>query len=160
MNNKDRIAVQQLVIANAQAEIKELESWQGNRFKPEFDQEFYFVSNKGEVGYAVSNDLEYEKKCYSNFNCYETEELTFDASVMMKRSNAIIMACLTVDPDFVPDYLSGNQVHYSFDYKNSEIGCPAKWQWRASFIVDTGPCVSTEEKWEEAAALLKEWGVE
>ena len=79
---------------------------------------------------------------------------------MMKRSNAIIMACLQVDPEFVPDYLSGNQVHYSFDYRNSEIGYPAKWRWRISFIVDNGPCVSTDVKWKEASALLTEWGIE
>ena len=30
-----------------------------------------------------------------------------------------------------------------------------------NFNVDNlGPCVSTEKKWEEAAALLKEWGIE
>jgi hypothetical protein len=160
MNNKDRIAVQQLVIANAQAEIKELESWQGNRFNPDIGEEYWLVDCTGEpVKYAKSQLYEHEQM-FNFFNCYEAEALAIKAAVMMNRSNAIIMACLQVDPDFVPDYLSGNQVHYSFDYKNSEIGCPAKWQWRASFIVDTGPCVSTEEKWHEAAALLTEWGIE
>ena len=143
-----------------QQQIEDLESSKCKRFKPEFRDSYGWVDDRGST-YCMSYDnSKFDEGRYDNFNCYETKELATKASPMMRRNNAIIMACLIVDPDFVPDYLSGNQVHYYFEYKNSVIGCPAKWQWRASFIVDTGPCVSTEEKWEEAVALLKEWGIE
>jgi hypothetical protein len=160
MNNKDRIAVQQLVIANAQAVIKELESQQGKRWKPELEKTYWLINSLGEVVDRIWNNFQLDSENFNNFNCYETEELAAKASPMMHRNNAIIMACLMVDPDFVPDYLSGNQRHYSFEYKNSEMGCEERWNFFQSFIVNSGPCVSTQEKWEEAAALLKEWGIE
>ena len=87
-------------------------------------------------------------------------ELASKAGVMMKRNNAIIMACLMVDPDFVPDYLSGNQEHFTFYYQSAEMGMPPRWVMMRSYTCNYGPCVSTPEKWKEAAALLKEWGIE
>ena len=157
---KTTAAIHLKVADKLQQQIEALESSKCKRFKPDLDEEYYVVDGSGYAERVYSCNLIIDKECYDNFNCYETEALVTKASPMMRRNNAIIMACLIVDPDFVPDYLSGNQVHYYFEYKNSVIGCPAKWQWRASFIVDTGPCVSTEEKWEEAVALLKEWGIE
>jgi hypothetical protein len=160
MNNKDRIAVQQLVIANAQAVIKELESQQGRRFEPEIGEEYWLINSLGEVVYRIWNNFSLDLKDFNNFNCYETEELATKAAVMMKRSNAIIMACLMVDPDFVPDYLSSNQVHYSFSFLAGDISSRPRWIQSHSYTLNYGPCVSTREKWEEAAALLTEWGIE
>jgi hypothetical protein len=83
--------------------------------------------------------------------------VTAKAAAWMHWNNAIIMACLSVDPDFVPDYSSGNQVHYSFWYEEGSIGHEGGWRLSKSYTLDVGPSVSTEEKWHEAAALLKEW---
>ena len=160
MNNKDRIAVQQLVIANAQAVIKELESQQGKRFRPATDSKYYLVKGDGVVTNTYNDNLRSDRYYYDNFNCYETEELATKASVMMRRNNAIIMACLTVDPDFVPDYLSGNQRHWYFYYSAPQMGFMGGWSPLSSIIHNHGPSVSTQEKWHEAAALLKEWGIE
>jgi hypothetical protein len=161
MTNKDEIAAQELIIANAQAEIKGLKSQQGKRFKPEFDEEYWHVDETGvAIDTGVPSDSPYDRLCYDNFNCYETKALADKASIMMKRSNAIIMACLMVDPDFVPNYLSGNQEHYSFGYKNPSLGGSGEWIVKTGYCVNRGPCVSTQEKWEEAAALLKDWGIE
>ena len=65
-----------------------------------------------------------------------------------------------VDPDFVPDYLSGNQAHYSFIFVSEGVGYNKCWDMNVTFAANYGPCVSTQEKWEEAAALLTERGVE
>ena len=158
MNNKDRIAAQELIIAKAQAEIKELESQQGKRWKPEIRGEFWYISESGNPHRVSMADPIYIENCYNNFNCYETGALATKADKMMKRNNAIIMACLIVDPDFVPDYLSGRK-HYYFYYKDADRGIPPRWAMMWSYICNYGPCVSTEEKWEEAAVLLTEWGI-
>jgi hypothetical protein len=160
MNNKDRIAVQQLVIANAQAEIMELESQLSKRFKPEIGDFYWKVLSSGSKERTRYNDRSFDRDCYDNFNCYETKALANKASRMMKRNNAIIMACLQVDPDFVPDYLSGNQRHWYFYYSAPQMGFMGGWSPLSSIIHNHGPCVSTQEKWHEAAALLTEWGIE
>jgi hypothetical protein len=160
MNNQDKITAQELIIATAKAEIKVLKSRQGKRFKPEKDQWFWFVSQGGVVSLSTWTVDTFCMNCYDNFNCYETEELATKAAVMVKRNNAIIMACLQVDPDFVPDYLSGNQEHYSFGYEAPQNGYKCGWIIKGTYRINNGPCVSTEAKWHEAAALLKEWDVE
>jgi hypothetical protein len=159
MNNKAKIAAQELIIAYAQAEIEGLKSQKDERFKPEIGEVYWFIKDNGQADYNHWTNDTFDVHVWDNFNCYETEELATKAAVMMKRNNAIIMACLMVDPDFVPDYLSGRK-HFAFSYKNTEIGCHAGWSLVETHSYDFGPCVGTKEKWEEAAALLKEWGVE
>jgi hypothetical protein len=160
MNNKDAIDQQKIIISNAQSYIKELERQQGKRFEPATDTKYYLVKGDGVVTNTYNDNLRSDRYYYDNFNFYETEELAIKAAVMMKRSNAIIMARLMADPDFVPDYFSGNQAHYSFGYTPGDIGYISGWGNRVSYTHNCGPSVSTLDKWEEAAALLKEWGVE
>ena len=143
-----------------QQQIEDLESSKCKRFKPEIGDMYWYILGFGGAVKERPNFRSCDKSRYENFNCYETEDLATKADVMMKRNNAIIMACLMVDPDFVPDYKSGNQKHYAFEYANP---CPAgdgEWVERVGYTVNKGPCVSTQEKWKEAAALLKEWGIE
>ena len=139
MKKQERLAKLKLDAANIQKLIVELES-KGERFKPEIGGEFWYNCESGNPHRVSMADPIFLENCYNKFNCYETEALATKAAVMMKRSNALIMVCLMVDPDFVPDYLSGNQ---EITYR----GCH-------------GPCVSTQEKWEEAAGLLTEWRIE
>ena len=143
-----------------QQQIEDLKSSKCKRFKPETEIKYHLVSGNGATSKTYNNDLRVDKDYYNNFNCYETKELATKASPMMKRSNAIIMACLMVDPDFVPDYKSGNQKHYAFEYANPSLGRDGEWVERVGYTVNKGPCVSTQEKWDEAAALLTEWGIE
>jgi hypothetical protein len=159
MNNQDKVAELQRIISTAQDDLAKLMK-KGKRFKPEWNEEFYFVNGSVDAEKTFNCNLIEDKERYEHFNCYETEELATKAAVMMKRSNAIIMACLQVDPDFVPDYLSGNQEHHSFCYQAEEMGVYAEWIRIMNYNYIYGPCVSTKEKWEAAAALLKEWEVE
>ena len=143
-----------------QQQIAELESSKCKRFEPEFGDSYGCVDDVGSTHCINYDDSKFDEGCYDNFNCYETQELATKASPMMRRNNAIIMACLMVDPDFVPDYKSGNQKHYAFEYANPSLGRDGEWVERVGYTVNKGPCVSTQEKWDEAAALLKEWGIE
>jgi hypothetical protein len=159
MNNQDKVAELQRIISIAQDDLALLMK-KGKRFKPETTTEFWHIDDAGEVVGVRNRHYNRRGGCYDNFNCYETEELATKASPMMRRSNAIITACLQVDPDFVPDYLSGNQVHYSFSFLAGDISSKPRWIQSHSYTLNYGPCVSTRKKWEEAAALLKEWGIE
>jgi hypothetical protein len=161
MNNIDKVTELQRIISTAQDDLAVLMKKKGKRFKPEKGSIYFIVTGDAgvvEVDYGVNSRM--DNFYYDNFNCYETEELATKASPMMKRSNALIMACLQVDPNFVPDYLSGNQRHYTFYYSAPQMGFIGGWSSLSSIGNNYGPCVSTIEKWEEAAALLKEWGIE
>ena len=159
MKKQERLAKLKLDAANIQKLIVELES-KGERFKPEIGGEFWYNCESGNPHQVSMADPIFLENCYNNFNCYETKALATKAAVMMKRSNALIMVCLMVDPDFTPDYKSGNKLHYSFEFVHETTGSKAYWNYRNSYSVDRGPCVGTEAKFEEAAALLKDWGVE
>ena len=139
--------------------IEELKGSKCERFKPEMSGRYHVVELSGDVSQSVWNNDRLDSGPWDFFNCYATKELATKAAVMMKRNNAIIMACLMVDPDFVPDYLSGNQEHYSFYYEAPEVSLNGSWACSFSYTDNHGPCVSTQEKWEEAAALLEEWGI-
>ena len=143
-----------------QQQIEDLESSKCKRFEPEFGDSYGCVDDVGSTHCINYDDSKFDEGCYDNFNCYETQELATKASPMMRRNNAIIMACLMVDPDFVPDYLSGNQEHHSFCYQALDMGVCAEWVRIMNYRYIYGPCVSTIEKWKEAAALLEEWGIE
>ena len=143
-----------------QQQIEDLESSKCKRFKPEIGDMYWYILGFGGAVKERPNFRSCDKSRYENFNCYETEDLATKADVMMKRNNAIIMACLMVDPDFLPNYLSGNKEHFTFYYQSAEMGMPPRWVMMRSYTCNYGPCVSTQEKWKEAAALLKEWGIE
>jgi hypothetical protein len=159
MNNEDKVTELQRIISTAQDDLAVLMK-RGKRFKPATDIKYYLVKGDGVVTNTDNNNLRSDRYYYGNFNCYETEELAIKAAVMMKRNNAIIMACSIVDPEFIPDYLSGNQRHYTFYYSAPQMGFIGGWSSLSSIGNNYGPCVSTIEKWEEAAALLTEWGIE
>jgi hypothetical protein len=142
-----------------QQQIADLESSKCKRFEPEIGG-FYWVCKA--TGYIEGNTEDFtahDTHLFENFNYSETEELASKAGVMMKRNNAIIMACLMVDPDFLPNYLSGNKEHFTFYYQSAEMGMFPRWVMMRSYTCNYGPCVSTPEKWKEAAALLTEWGI-
>jgi hypothetical protein len=160
MNNIDKVTELQRIISTAQDDLAKLMKKKGKRFKPDVEIKYHVVNGNGTTSNTYNNGLPADKYYYDNFNCYETKELATKASPMMRRNNAIIMACLQVDPDFIPDYLSGNQRHWYFYYSAPQMGFMGGWSPLSSITHNHGPCVSTEAKWEEAAALLTEWGIE
>ena len=59
----------------------------------------------------------------ANHNVYKTEELAEKASVLQRRSNLIIQACLNFEPDFVPDWKNANQTKFCVFYAHES----GKW---------------------------------
>ena len=156
MNKSEKLTELKSTIIKAQAEIERLES-NPERFAPETNYSYYFVQDSGSIGKIKNERLFFKDDCFKNFNCYETAELATKAAVMMKRSNAIIMACLLVDPDFVPDFNNSKQCKYFISQMPGRFG-----DWACSVsdqTVNFGPCVSTEKKFKKVAAFLTVWGV-
>ena len=79
----------------------------------------------------------------SNYNVYETETLAEKASILMRRSNLIIQACLNFDPDFVPDWSNDSGLKkYGFHYSHTMQA----WHYSTTFLNDDSVAyVSTSE---------------
>ena len=78
----------------------------------------------------------------AHHNVYKTEALARKASVLQRRSNLVIQACLNVDPDFEPAWNDLTQVKYQFYYSSFTDrwrGHNANANWGVA-------CVSTKEK--------------
>lgn len=125
-------------------------------FIPRSDDYCWAVVSDGRVVYfKFFNDV--QGKAYLAFhNVYPNKVLAEKAAEYMHRSNAIIRACLLVDPDFVPDWGDTAQRKYTVCYGNRK----SSWIHDYTFSGDFGTCyVSTEEKAEQVISLLKKWGV-
>jgi hypothetical protein len=88
-------------------------------------------------------------------NMFQTKQQSQKASALMRRSNAIIRACLLVDPDFDLDFPDDSS-RWTVQYDTNA----SKWlvvQW--NFINPGAGSVSTLVKAKQVRALLTKWGV-
>jgi len=92
-----------------------------------------------------------------NRHCvFETRALAERADYLQRRSNAIIRACLLVDPDYVPDWGIEKQMKHLpyYEYVLNE------WCIDDRRTGDSSPAyVSSREKCAEVIKLLTKWGV-
>jgi hypothetical protein len=159
MKIKYKISKLESLVEKTLKELKELKDLIPVRFEPESNEKFWFVDADGKQVRRPWVKLNNDIGLFINYNMFKNQIVASIASKMMTRNNAIIMACLLVDPTFVPNYTSGNQKHYSFEYFHPQMGHNGEWIFQMSFSNDKGPCVSTEEKWEEAVEFLNEWKI-
>lgn len=125
-------------------------------WEPEKEDWYYRVGTGGGVGILEYCGGILDAWHKGHFNIYPTQQLAEKASVLMKRSNAIIRACTLVDPDFEPDWNDVDQskwtVYYSYKYDEW-------WSGRVVQINDGVAHVSTQEKANQVCELLTKWGV-
>lgn len=88
-------------------------------------------------------------------NIYRTREAAEKAANLMLLSNAVIRACLEVDPDFEPNWSNINEEKWSVYYSHAL----KKWTETPTVINYDPAHVSTQEKAQKVCALLNEWGV-
>jgi len=123
-------------------------------------EDYFIVNSNGEVyrtgvldhtkGYQ-SYDL------HTNFATYPTREMAEKAAVLMKRNNAIIKACLLVDPDYVPDW-TNRKTKFAVYYDHIDSEWVVGWSSFCSSALASA-YVSTEKKAIKVCELLTKWGI-
>ena len=122
---------------------------------PKEDETFWFVSGGGNIGRTNFVDG-IDDGYIPNHNVFRTEAIAKKASALMRRRNAIIRACLEVDPEFEPDWSDGGKNKWSPSYDHNK----GKWIGSSAFrFSGTSAHTSTPEKCIQACALLTAWGV-
>ena len=156
MNQTQKIEELEATIAKAQQQIEELKKTKIKRFKPAYHDYYYVVRVDSHTASLYYGGDAWDAATYTFFNFYETEELAEKAVPLMRRSNAIIMAKLLVDPYFEPDWGDKGQVKFYVYFKHSTD----EWQECGSIGLNGEPAhVSTREKAQQMCELLTEWGV-
>jgi hypothetical protein len=120
---------------------------------PEEGEKVWVTQGNGDVD---EWSFTHVKKFLENNALFQTKEQAEKASVLMRRSNAIIRACLLVDPDYEPDWSIVGAVRWTAMYdlklKKWVISCE---QYCRVVVA----CVSTEEKAQQVCELLTKWGI-
>lgn len=106
---------------------------------------YWTVSTTGTCCDYVWDDDWHDARALASHNCFPTEAQAEKAAKYIRRYNAIIRACLLVDPDFEPDWGDERQVKWFIDSSKRTHLAPAY--------------VSTKEKAKQVRELLIKWGV-
>ena len=106
--------IQELEIKCAElgAEIQRLKRQPVGVWEPKRGDFFFMVDFVGDIRAINPNHTE----ATTHHNVYKTRQLAEKASVLQRRSNLIIQACLHFDPDFVIDWDDREQDRYGFHY--------------------------------------------
>ena len=141
--------IQELEVKYAElgAEIERLKQQPEGVWAPKNGDSFWVVDGTGGTACRCNTSISAEK----HNNVYKTAELADKASVLQRRSNLVIQACLNFDPDFVPDWSGVDQAKYGFFF-TSRLGL---WVYSATQLADDSPAyVSTREIASKVVAYL------
>ena len=129
------------------AEIALLKQQPEGVWEPKRGDYYFMVDFVGDIRPINPNHTEATK----HHNVYKTRQIARKASVLQRRSNLIIQACLNFDPDFVPDWSDEDQAKYGFFF-TSRLGL---WVYSATQYADDSPAyVSTREIASKVVAYL------
>lgn len=151
-NNETLVEALQQEIREAMVSFKEeTEKECGVDWVPKESEDYWAITRKGSVCDFVNISGNIEK--FHNF--FQTEPQAEKASALMRRSNAIIRACLLVDPDYKPDWSNGFQ-KWGVGYDNTDcVWLPQYDRYNKRFPA----YVSSEEKAQQVCELMTKWGV-
>jgi len=126
---------------------------QDKGFDPSEGCEYWYTMPTGDINRdTYFNVYNFNKRCLAQGNCYPSEGLASKASVLQKRCNLIIRACLLIDPDFI-SYRDGSDEIIWYPI----IGTDG-WEVVNGRRAQCGVAyVSTREKCREVVALLNKW---
>ena len=119
--------------------------------------QYWYVDGRDDdlVSTHFWDDDKIDQGLKNNHNIFRTREAAEKAAVLVRRSNAIIRACMEVNPDFEPDWTDIDQkkwsVYYSHIYGN--------WTETPTVINYEPAHVSTRKKAQKVCELLNQWGV-
>jgi len=116
--------------------------------------DFHQVTAHGKVSHVNGRNTITAGCALGHHNIFELEAVAEKAAKLQRVSNAIIRACLLVDPDYTP-YFEDD------DTKHTVYYC-RQWNTTTSqgfCSIHAAAHVSTAEKAKEVAGLLTKWGV-
>ena len=105
------------------AEIERLKQQPEGVWEPKRGDFFFMVDFVGDIRPINPNHTE----ATTHHNVYKTRQLAEKASVLMRRSNLVVQACLNFDPDFVPDWSDTTQYKHGFYYCHERGGWARQW---------------------------------
>lgn len=123
---------------------------------PKGGERYYYMSASGGSGSWKYCDDASDRQTIKNHNAFKTEALAEKASKLQRVSNAIIRACLLVDPDYEPEWGENARDKHSVYYANVSGGWKTTVSTSCVFSIAH---VSTQKKAEQVAALLTKWNV-
>ena len=134
------------------AEIERLKAQPTAVWEPEIGDPYWTVREAGTVVATSRRRASVSVgSAIAHHNVYKTRELAEKASVLQRRSNLVIQACLNVDPDFEPDWSDSDQTKYGFCYDHYNGQWEITCSWYGNF---EGAVVSTEEKADQVFEYL------
>lgn len=123
---------------------------------PVHKQKYWFVLNSSCVVFDIWDGHTIDEERLMFYNVFPSREMAEKAAEMMRRSNAIIHACLLVDPDFEPDWNNAGQskwfVYYNHNKGKLYMDFDGRYQKAPAYV-------SSKEKANQVIELLKKWGV-
>ena len=111
----------------------------------------YIIQGNGETVPSCEGKNGY----FEHHNKFSTKDQAQKASKLQRVSNAIIRACLLVDPDYEPDWGVSDRKYRV--YFNTDSGCWVQTCSRAHH--EAIAHVSTREKARQVCALLTKWEI-
>jgi hypothetical protein len=135
---------------------KEIELESGIDWMPKVGEGYWFINDYEHVD-CERNDGHYADTArFRAFNYFQTREQAEKASKLRIRSNAIIRACILIDPDYEPDWSDKEARKFTVYYCNFQT----KWRVTDSRTANIFVAyVSTYEKAQQVCELLTKWGV-
>lgn len=126
---------------------------------PELGEKYWFIDGMG----RLINLYQGAGKRLEHHNVYRTEPEAEKAAKYMRRCNAVIRACMLIEPDFNTELLTDTSaVKWSPTKNIHKRDGENFWGplWVKSTVPSAPACVSTRELAIEACELLTKWGVE
>ena len=110
------------------AEIERLKQQPEGVWEPKENEWYWRINSCGKP--IITRHCDNRVK--ANHNVYKTEALAKKASVLQRRSNLVIQACLNFDPYFVPDWSNGDEIKYGpyYDHRSQ------KWCSSRTYVTD------------------------
>ena len=137
------------------AEIERLKQQPEGIWEPELGEGYYRVGVSGDVD-CFSLKVYSGSELLAHHNVYKTKELAEKASVLQRRFNLVIQACLNFDPDFVPNWSNAGEIKYApyYDHRSQ------KWCSCRKFVTDESAAyISTQEIADKVVAYLNTLGI-
>ncbi len=116
--------------------------------------EYHVVRSDGSTSYHLFDNDSDDKDFVAFNNAFRTKDEAIKASALMRRSNAIIRACLLVDAEAGVHGIGRNHASSMRDGEWFADSYGLGGIWHALTC-----CVHTRDQAERAAALLNKWGV-